>query len=192
MSDAESARIDRSPPLLIQGTSTIPPSGSHVSPSKFLRPRAAALKDCSGVPPRISVSAAAAIATPEPISAWHPPSAPARVAFSPMIIPTPDAVNRPSVSLSSENLYFFCAAKKTPGITPAAPAVGNATILPILAFVSLVEIAYVIESNASCESIMSLCFFFVPSNSFLAFFPPMPPTVGVEILIPFSAASFIT
>jgi hypothetical protein len=192
MSDAESARTERIPPLLIQGTSTIPPSGSHVRPRRFLSPRAAALKHCSGVPPRISVRAQADIAIADPISAWHPPSAPARVAFSPIIIPRPEAANNPSTNFLSENLYFFWAARKTPGITPAAPAVGKATIRPIRAFVSLVAIAYVIESSEASDNIKFFFCFLSPWASFFAFSPAMPPTVFVEVFSPFSTASLIT
>ena len=46
----------------------------------FLTAIAAALNEAAGDAPQSSASAAAAIADAEPISAWHPPSAPEMLA----------------------------------------------------------------------------------------------------------------
>ena len=81
--------------LLAQGTSTKPAIGSQTRPSIFLNTIAPASKAISGVPPIISTVAAAPIAAADPHSAWHPPSAPANVAFCAIIIPTAEDANKP-------------------------------------------------------------------------------------------------
>ena len=72
----------------IQGHSTSPATGSHTSPSMFLTAIADALNEAAGDAPQSSASAAAAIADAEPISAWHPPSAPEMLALRAIITPT--------------------------------------------------------------------------------------------------------
>jgi hypothetical protein len=52
-----------------QGTSTRPATGSQISPSIPCKVNATLSHTCSGVPPRIAVSAAAAIAAALPVSA---------------------------------------------------------------------------------------------------------------------------
>ena len=64
-----------------QGTSTRPPTGSQTRPSRLLSAMELASSACSGVPPSICTSAAAAMAAALPTSAWHPPSAPATQAL---------------------------------------------------------------------------------------------------------------
>ena len=52
-------------------------------------------------PPWRNVSPAAAIALAEPISAWHPPEAPAIEAFSAITAPIPAAINNAFTTSSS-------------------------------------------------------------------------------------------
>ena len=59
-----------------QGTSTRPATGSHTRPSRFFRAMARAWPIWSGVPPRKSTRAPAAMAAAVPTSAWQPPEAP--------------------------------------------------------------------------------------------------------------------
>ena len=59
-----------------QGTSTSPATGSQARPSRFFRAMATAWPICSGVPPRRSTRAPAAMAAAVPTSAWQPPEAP--------------------------------------------------------------------------------------------------------------------
>jgi len=54
---------------LTHGTSTSPATGSQTSPSRFASAMAYASAHCCAVPPRICVSAAAAMALAVPISA---------------------------------------------------------------------------------------------------------------------------
>ena len=89
-----------------------------------------------GVPPNSSTAALAAIAAADPISAWHPPSAPATVAFRAIIDPTIEAFSRALASSASLKPCCSCNVSNTAGITPADPAVGAATIRPIAALVS--------------------------------------------------------
>ena len=67
--------------LVWQGTSTIPATGSQISPRRFAREVEAACKHSSGVPPKTSTKPDAAMAHAEPTSAWHPASAPETEAF---------------------------------------------------------------------------------------------------------------
>ena len=120
----------------IQGHSTSPATGSHTSPSMFLTAIAAALNEAAGDAPQSSASAAAAIADAEPISAWHPPSAPEMLALRAIITPTAPAANKPLTRSLSVNPCFSLHITSTAGSTPLAPAVGAATIRPIEAFTS--------------------------------------------------------
>ena len=54
---------------LMQGHSTSPATGSHTSPITFFISFAAACRHISGVPPRSSVNALAAMAAADPVSA---------------------------------------------------------------------------------------------------------------------------
>ena len=60
----------------MHGICTSPPMGSQVSPRLCSIAISAAFSTCSGVPPRISASPAAAIDAAEPTSPWQPTSAP--------------------------------------------------------------------------------------------------------------------
>ena len=91
---------------------------------------------CAGVPPASSTTAAAAIAAALPVSAWHPPSAPARLALRSMTRPTPAAANRlitqsRSLAPSSSRMVSTAA-----GRMPHEPAVGAATMRPMAALSS--------------------------------------------------------
>ena len=105
---------------------------------------AAASKLISGVPPISSTTAPDAIAAAEPHSAWHPPSAPEKVAFIPIIIPIAEAANNPVISSSSVLFNNSPALKITAGNIPHEPAVGHATILPIEPLTSEDDIAIAI------------------------------------------------
>ena len=63
------------------GFSTSPPIGSQTSPKIFTVAKDAASRHWAGVPSKSSTAADAAMALAAPTSAWHPPSAPAVVAF---------------------------------------------------------------------------------------------------------------
>ena len=65
----------------MHGTCTCPPTGSQVRPRLCSMPISAAMHTCSGVPPMISVSPAAAIEQATPTSPWQPTSAPLMEAF---------------------------------------------------------------------------------------------------------------
>ena len=107
----------------------------------FLRAIAAASRHALGLAPQSSANAAAAIAAPEPTSAWHPPAAPEMLAFFAIMIPTAPAVNSPFTRSLSVNPCFSLHITSTAGSTPLAPAVGVATILPIEALTSVTAIA---------------------------------------------------
>ncbi|MNN39192.1 hypothetical protein D3C81_1532220 [compost metagenome] len=102
---------------------------------------ATASADCSGVPPASSTTAPAAIAEAEPTSAWHPPAAPEIKDWFAMTIPIAPEVNRKRTIISRLTPSSGANPNKHPGITPQAPAVGVATIVPIAALTSLVAIA---------------------------------------------------
>ena len=74
---------------LMHGISTKPATGSQTRPNMDFKVMAAASAHIPGVPPHSSVTAA------DPHSAWHPPSAPERVAPLAIIIPMPPAQNKP-------------------------------------------------------------------------------------------------
>src|SRR5512145_1370510 len=103
---------------------------------------AEAFRHCTGVPPRISVIPAAAIATAAPTSAWQPAAAADNVALLATTMPTADAANNPLKTFSVLHLKYSPPAMIVPGITPAPPAVGKAAILPIAELVSPVAVAY--------------------------------------------------
>ena len=75
-----------------------------------------------------------------PVSAWHPPSAPATVAWVAMSIPTAPAVNRASTRASRGRFRSCPRVRRVPGRMPLAPAVGAATMRPIAAFHSTTAI----------------------------------------------------
>ena len=89
------------------------------------------------MPPKLSVSAAAAMALLTPISAWQPPIAAEMVAPFLNILPISDAVSKNLIIFSSllpsQKIIKYCS---TAGITPAAPFVGAVTTLPKDAFSS--------------------------------------------------------
>ena len=114
--------------LLTQGTSTRPATGSHTRPIRFLSAMAAAWPMVSASAPFTWQMAAAAIAEPEPISAWQPPAAPARKARLAMTWPTPAATYMASTIFSSDTSYSLKKGTSTAGSTPHAPAVGAAMI----------------------------------------------------------------
>ena len=126
---------------LMQGTSTRPANGSQARPSMFFSARAMAWAACSGLPPAISVTAEAAMALAEPISAWQPPAAPEMPARLAITKPTAPAVNRWRTTTSSGSPIFSWMASITPGRTPEEPAVGVAQMRPMAAFTSLVAMA---------------------------------------------------
>ncbi len=97
----------------------------------------AAIRTCLGVPPCNAVRPPAAIADDTPISAWQPPIAAEMVArFLKMQPISPDVSINFMMSLfpnvSQKQLWY----KRTAGITPEAPFVGEVTIRPIEAFSS--------------------------------------------------------
>ena len=96
----------------------------------------AADRHCSGVPPRSSVSALAAMAEAAPTSAWHPASAPDTEAFRISRYPTAPALSSPVSRASSPRFLLSPTASSQPGSTPEEPAVGAATIRPISPFTS--------------------------------------------------------
>ena len=128
--------------LFTQGTSTSPATGSHTSPSTFLKVIATALMHALGPALKSSHIAAADIAEAEPHSAWQPPSAPETLAIVATTIPTADAVNIASTISSSLNPCSSCMVIIAAGSIPQLPAVGVATILPIAALYSLTAKAY--------------------------------------------------
>ena len=121
---------------LMQGISTSPATGSQTSPSWLFRAMATASSSIWGVPPESSTRAAAAMAAALPHSAWQPPWAPARQAFSAMTSPTALAVNMlmtQSCSVAPRSSMV----SSTAGRMPQLPAVGAATMRPMAAFSSL-------------------------------------------------------
>ena len=126
-----------------QGTSTRPPMGSHARPSRLPRAMEEALSACSGVPPSICASAAAAMAAAEPTSAWQPPSAPATLALRESSMPTA-AAHQSACWMSFSPVPRASPAEMThPGTTPEEPAVGAATMTPMVAFCSRTAMARV-------------------------------------------------
>lgn len=107
----------------------------------FCRAKAAAWAQASGVPPKSSVTAAAAMAALEPISAWHPPLAPAMWITRPIIFATPPARTKGMRSSSSGIPRWSATPRRAPGSVPALPAVGAATIRPMRAFSSFTAMA---------------------------------------------------
>ena len=143
-SEAVTAWIAKKGFRLTQGISTNPQTGSQVSPKMFFRASATELIIWETFPPRIWVNAAAAIADATPHSAWHPPTAPARAILLETNLPTSPAVIRAFICSPSFILLSSAYATKTAGTIPQEPAVGQATIVPIRKFCSLVASAYVI------------------------------------------------
>lgn len=131
---------------MIHGTSTRPQTGSQVNPNIFLRANAAAFAIHSASPPCRYASPPAAIALAEPISAWHPPDAPAMLAFSAITAPIPALTKSASTIRFSVSLQYSSYDKNTAGITPHAPAVGAATIRFIQALDSPIFTAFSITS----------------------------------------------
>jgi drug/metabolite transporter (DMT)-like permease len=86
----------------MHGTWTRPPIGSQVRPRLCSMPISAAFSACSGVPPRTSVSAPAAIEQAEPTSPWQPTSAPEIDAPSLYRTPMAAAVSRNLATASAE------------------------------------------------------------------------------------------
>ena len=68
-----------------------------------------------------------------PTSAWQPPSAPATEAFLATIEPMAHAFHRARATWSSLASTDSATASTAPGMTPAEPAVGAATMTPIVA-----------------------------------------------------------
>ena len=124
-----------------QGYSTSPRTGSQTRPSRLPIAVEAASRASSGVPPRSSTRAAAAIAEADPTSAWQPPSAPETEALRARRAPTALAHHRASTTCSSVAPTASPTARRQPGTTPADPAVGAATITPIVAERSRTAIA---------------------------------------------------
>ena len=127
--------------LFTQGTSTRPAIGSHTKPSVFFNARALAWDIVSGVPPSNSANAPAAIAEALPHSAWHPPSAPDKLALFDITRPMAADVNKLLTTLSSDISSSSSAVSKTAGMIPHEPAVGAATTLPEQALVSEMDSA---------------------------------------------------
>ena len=124
--------------LSIHGICTKPPIGSQVKPRWCSIAISAAIKTCPGLPPEISVKAAAAIADDTPTSAWQPPMAAEMVAFFLNKVPISPAVSIKRMTSSSLlSSVKVCAYINTAGITPLAPLVGAVIILPKAAFSSL-------------------------------------------------------
>ena len=113
---------------LMQGISTSPATGSHTRPSRLVSAIASASAHCSAVPPCRSTSAAAAMPLAAPTSAWHPPSAPARVARAAMIWPNPAETYSARQTASSPARPARHSGSRTAGKMPQLPAVGAATM----------------------------------------------------------------
>ena len=133
---------------------------------------AAARKAISGVPPSISVTAAAPMAAAAPHSAWQPPSAPDTVARLPTMIPTADAVNSALISVCLSSPLLCAHASRTAGTIPQEPAVGQATIHCMEALISEQESAIPTAREAVSPSRL---FPFPRYCSYLQAFPPVRP-----------------
>ena len=92
-----------------------------------------------------------------PISAWQPPSAPATVALRVIRYPTAAAHPSARTSSSSVNPFVACSDSSTPGITPAEPAVGAATMRPMDAFVSSTAMAYAAADDMGSPHTLRAC-----------------------------------
>ena len=156
---------------LIHGTSTRPQTGSQVSPNIFLRANAAAFAIHSASPPCRYASPPAAIALAEPISAWHPPDAPAMLAFSAITAPIPALTKSASTIRFSVSLQYSSYDKNTAGITPHAPAVGAATIRFIQALDSPIFTAFSITSPMYPPARLR------PEALYACSFSPSPPAI---------------
>ena len=84
----------------------------------------------------VNAMACADMAEAAPISAWHPPSAPEMDALVAITWPKPAATYRHWIIVSSESPSRSCRGSSTAGMTPLAPAVGAATINPMVALTS--------------------------------------------------------
>ncbi len=101
----------------------------------------AAERQASGVPPSSSQMAEAAMAVAVPTSAWQPPSAPETEALRATIAPMAQAFQSARARRSSSASAASATARSDPGMTPAEPAVGAATMTPIEAERSRTAIA---------------------------------------------------
>src|SRR5699024_11270491 len=87
------------------------------------------------------------LAAAEPTSAWQPPAAPDIDALFATTNPNaPEVSKKFNISLRVGSSRGF-KPNRTPGTTPAEPAVGVAQIFPIAAFTSFVATALLTASN---------------------------------------------
>ena len=98
---------------------------------------AAAAQAWVAEPPARSTSAAAPIAAAEPPSAWQPPTSAAKVQRVAMKAPMTPLASRALAVVSSSSPRSSATASTTPGRAAQAPAVGMATMTPMLLFTSI-------------------------------------------------------
>ncbi len=153
----------------------------------FISAIAAAWMLALALPPSSSVTAAAAMAALDPISAWQPPVEPAMNMCLPITWATPAARIRGITSSSSGRPRWSATPSSAPGTVPALPAVGAATIRPMRAFSSLTAMAYACTRLRSGEPSTSGA-----SASWLAFQPTMPVRLGSRDARPRRIASLIS
>ena len=104
--------------------------------------RVAACTQARALPPSSSVTAAAAIAALEPISAWHPPALPEMCIFAgDGLTDARGEHERHHQRLVADAEVVGHAEERAPGTVPAEPAVGAATIRRIRAFSSFTAMA---------------------------------------------------